>query len=587
MTSTPLGNPLASPAALAESALAESALVDSVAEADLARGGLRVVARTGWFTPAALAFAAMALGLALHVNFGQYHPAAMPWLTLALLACCAAAALPNFGRVAVLKWRPDQLVLAVALAVQFALLYAHNPGATLRLDADDDLMPFKAGVALAAALAAVGVSGTRTARVAVPMLLLTHLALGVWVIRAAPMPRVDVQVFQRDAAAALLDGRNPYAMTFPDVYHGRLPALYGPGLAADGRLNFGYPYPPLSLLLALPGHLLGDFRYAHLLALTAAGGLIAYARPGGKEGETRRHGDKETRGRPAAEAGSSGDARPVALALPRRRVARGPLVPLSPRPPVSSSSASPVTARSVAAAALLLFTPRGFFVIEAGWTEPFAILMLAATVFVAGRKGMRWAALLPVTLGLLIACKQYLVLAAPLALLLPAALPASLPGVRRLAGRRAALAVLAVGVAAAVSLPMALWDVDAFVHSAVTLQFRQPFRPDALSYLASFAASRGGDVAGITEIAGPGGVARGALPPAWTCFAAAGAAGLLALWRCPRTPAGFATGVALVFFAFFATGKQAFCNYYAFVLAALCCALAATPGFPRPKPRRP
>ena len=50
---------------------------------------------------------------------------------------------------------------------------------------------------------------------------------------------------------------------------------------------------------------------------------------------------------------------------------------------------------------------------------------------------------------------------------------------------------------------------------------------------------------------------------------------------CPRTPAGFAGGVALVYFAFFAFNKQAFENYYFFVIGALCCAVALTP-----EPRR-
>src|SRR5205085_9340518 len=90
----------------------------------------------------------------------------------------------------------------------------------------------------------------------------------------------------------------------------------------------------LTLLLALPGHLVGDFRYAQLAALAIAGGLLAYARPG------------ERGGFPGA--------------------------------------------RAVAASALLLFTPRGFSVVEAGWTEPFAILMLAATVFCACRRGRAW-----------------------------------------------------------------------------------------------------------------------------------------------------------------------------------------------------
>jgi hypothetical protein len=460
--------------------------------------------RAGWFTPATLALAALALSLALQVNFGQYHPAAMPWLTLALLACVAAAVVPNVGRGTILNWRPDQLVLAVALAVLFALMWVNQPLVTKRHIADDDLALFKAGVALAAALVAVGVSGTRAARAAVPLMLLAYLGLGLWVLRLAPAPPMgsDVFVFQRDACAALLHGMNPYAITFPNIFGPGTP-LYGAGVVSGDRVNFGYPYPPLSLVYVLPGHLLGDVRYAHLLAMTLAGALIAYARPAGGEG-----------------AGAPGG-------------------------------------RSAAAAAMLLFMPRGFAVTEVGCTEPLAILTLAATVFAFGRRGRGWAIAGAVACGLLLASKQYAVLVLPLLGLLP---------LKGSFGRKVALVGLMLLVTAAVTLPLALWDVRAFTHSAVMLQFRQPFRPDALSYLVPL-----------------GGNAR----LAYVAFAAAGAAALLALWRCPRTPSGFATGVALVLFAFFATNKQAFFNYYTLVFAALCCALSATPGIHCPRRARP
>ena len=49
----------------------------------------------------------------------------------------------------------------------------------------------------------------------------------------------------------------------------------------------------------------------------------------------------------------------------------------------------------------------------------------------------------------------------------------------------------------------------------------------------------------------------------------------LALWRAARTPAGFALGVAALFLAFFVLNKQAFANYYLFVIGALCTAVAA------------
>ncbi len=218
-------------------------------------------------------------------------------------------------------------------------------------------------------------------------------------------------------------------------------------------------------------------------------------------------------------------------------------------------------ARAVAAAALLLFTPRSFFILEAGWTEPFAILMLAATVFCACRRGVAWGVMCAISFGLLLACKQYLILALPLVPLLM-----STPTLR---AKWIKMTILAMLVAAAVSLPLVLWDVKAFLNSAVTLQFHQPFRSDALSFLVPLASS------------------RGVAPPIWLPFAAALVAIGLALWRCPRTPAGFAAAFSLVFFTFFAFNKQAFCNYYALVLAALCCALAALPGSTLAKPRRP
>ena len=49
-------------------------------------------------------------------------------------------------------------------------------------------------------------------------------------------------------------GVDPYAITFPDIYQGR--AYYGSGLSVDGRLQFGFPYFPLSLLLSMPGQIL-------------------------------------------------------------------------------------------------------------------------------------------------------------------------------------------------------------------------------------------------------------------------------------------------------------------------------------------
>ncbi len=198
------------------------------------------------------------------------------------------------------------------------------------------------------------------------------------------------------------------------------------------------------------------------------------------------------------------------------------------------------------AAGLYLFTPRNLFVLEQSWTEPFVVLFLAATVWCAARHPR----VAPYVLGLFLAVKQYAVLALPLALLVGRP-PMTFAGFRR-------TAVPAVVVAALVTLPLALWEPTGFLRAVVELQFYQPFRPEALSYL------------GL--LAGPD-----RQPPFGTgvAFAVAAVVMVLALWRAARTPAGFALGVSALFLAFFVLNKQAFANYYFFVVGALCVAVAA------------
>jgi hypothetical protein len=349
---------------------------------------------------------------------------------------------------------------------------------------------FYAGVAAAAALSAGLLLDWRLMRnVCLPLLLAVHGVLGVWMIRSSPQPHIDVFVFQQDASRALLEGRNPYRIGFADIYHGtdqeKDRSVYGQGLSEDGKLRFGFPYPPLSLYFAAAGYaIMGDHRYAQLVAFTLAGALIAFSRPG----------------------------RVAALA-----------------------------------AVLLLFTPRAFFIVGRAWTEPFVVVTLAATIFCACRR----LPVLPIALGLLLASKQYMIFAIPVAYLLVPP-PRSWRNVAIVIGGAAATAAL-------VSAPLVLWDWRAFAHSAGTVQKLAPFREDALSYLVWAYHTFGvkGDVG--------------------TGFVAMLLGMAVALWRCPRTPAGFAAALALVYFPFIAFNKQAFANYYLFVIAALCCAVAALP----------
>jgi hypothetical protein len=172
-------------------------------------------------------------------------------------------------------------------------------------------------VLVMAALAIIGSLFARWRTVYVAVFLLAWFWLGLWIIKTTPNPFIDVFVFQQESADALLHGKNPYSMTFTNIY-GQGSPVYAQEIQKDGRVDFGFPYAPLSLLMILPGYLAGDHRYAQLVALVIAAGLIAFSRPG------------------------------IIATL---------------------------------AAILLLTTSRVFMVLELGWTEPLVILWLAATVF--------------------------------------------------------------------------------------------------------------------------------------------------------------------------------------------------------------
>ncbi|CAA9383225.1 MAG: hypothetical protein AVDCRST_MAG64-801 [uncultured Phycisphaerae bacterium] len=446
-----------------------------------------------------LTLAALSVGLAIHVRDGEYWDSAIRWVGVALAATLAAVLLPRLPAPARRSEWAGQFALAALLSAvvyQFHQLLQSPPSGWNEWSDDlvdksaGNLQLYKVGVTAAAALTLITLLASLAARRAwwaIPFsaTLVAHLLLGVWMVRSAPTPKIDVFVFQQEGARALLDGRNPYAIQNPDIYAGTPQAadrdVYGQNLSSGGKLAFGFPYPPLSLGLSTLGYrAAADHRYAQVVAFTLAGAFLGFSRPG----------------------------RWGALA-----------------------------------ALLLLFTPRAFFILGRAWTEPFVVCLLALTVFCA----YRLPRLLPVALGLFLASKQYLVFAVPLAWLL----------VRDPRDWRAALKLIggALLVAAAVSAPLILWDLKAFWHSAVTVQQVAPFREDALSWLVWYFHK------------------TGVKPGLWVAFRATVLMLLLALWLCPRTPSGFALGLAAVYLPFIAFNKQAFANYYLFVIAALACAL--------------
>lgn len=143
---------------------------------------------------------------------------------------------------------------------------------------------------------------------------------------------IDVWVFLTDSANALLHLHNPYALTFVNIYGAAAEGpLYGAGVLVDGRINYGFPYPPFSALWAIPGYLLGDVRISGLVAVTI-----------------------------------------LALALAGRQVSRW----------------------SRLLAVLFVLAPGEVFVITNAWTEPSIVALLGLSVWAMHRGRPGWAAVL-------------------------------------------------------------------------------------------------------------------------------------------------------------------------------------------------
>lgn len=433
---------------------------------------------TAW----ALVAAIFALGQAIEIAGGRFSILALIWASVGLAICIAVVA----GFAERSRTEPSERALlafgAAVLSVQILQLWNGDP--TGPIAASFDWSWFQCGLLFGGVAGLAGLYAPSALRKGLILLLLAlHLALGVWTVRARPEPDIDVFVFQQEASRALAAGENPYRLAMPDRYDANESAkFYAPGWAEGGRLRFGFPYPPLSLLLAFPGFLFGgDHRLAQVVATTLAGAAIAF-------------------------------------------LARGRMGAL--------------------AAALFLFTPRGFYVLELGWTEPFPVLLFALFLWAAARapRGRPW------LLGAQFAVKQYLIVIAPL---LPLLAPWSLP-----ARRLPRLALQALGVTAAIAAPFVLWDPQAFYTSVVAVHLAQPYRPDSLTFLALL----------------PEATARAlSILPLLAAFGAIG----LALRRGARTPTGFSAAAGLTLLAFFSCSKQAHANYYYLVIGVLAVALAA------------
>ena len=105
------------------------------------------------------------------------------------------------------------------------------------------------------------------------LLALPGLVAG-WALSGAP-PTVDCLSWQRDAVATLLQGRDPYGTSHANIYSAEAASrFYGPGTLVNGRVQVGLTYPPATLLVSIPGYLLGDVRYGYAAAIMLSAILV-------------------------------------------------------------------------------------------------------------------------------------------------------------------------------------------------------------------------------------------------------------------------------------------------------------------------
>jgi hypothetical protein len=177
----------------------------------------------------------------------------------------------------------------------------------------------------------------------------------------------------------------------------------------------------------------------------------------------------------------------------------------------------------IALAALVALTPGSLLVVQQAWNEPILLLGMVTSAVLMERGRWNWA-MLP--FGLALATKQHLVLLLPLLLFWPKF------GWRRVLGT--------VGVAAAVSLPWVVANPARFTSCTASFFLGEQAPQKALSVWRLLPAPIQLPVLIVGLVLAFG----------------------IALWRCPKTPAGFLVSAGTVFAVFDLLNKQTFVNQW-------------------------
>jgi len=107
------------------------------------------------------------------------------------------------------------------------------------------------------------------------LLVTAHLLFAFLIVRPGSGVAIDVYTFQKAACQNLLKGIDPFGTTQANIFDARgTSRYYAPGLVADGRVQEGFQYPPLTLFWALPGFVLGDVRLSYIFAVIVSAWLL-------------------------------------------------------------------------------------------------------------------------------------------------------------------------------------------------------------------------------------------------------------------------------------------------------------------------
>ncbi len=313
-----------------------------------------------------LAFVCLVAALLRTPGLLSLQPGTVDWFSVALVLVSLGLALygacrRDCGERSRAPVRLLPILLTLLVGTEILLLLLHQPS-VYRDPPERDIMlvVFRSGVIALGLLALtyVRIGGTLRAW-RFPAMLTVFFGLGAWVIATETAePYIDVWHLQQDACAQLKSGRDPYSAEYRNVYAND--EFVGREILHNGKVQ-SFPYPPVSLLLAFPGYLLGDVRWSLLLAMAASAVLMVLM--------ARRLG---------VPAGHPVELLPIIfLCLPT--LGGGPEY-------------------------------RGLLMLEMSWTEPFVLLGLTASAW-AIASGKPWTAV--AALAVALGAKQYVFLCLP------------------------------------------------------------------------------------------------------------------------------------------------------------------------------